>query len=531
MNRRDALGLLTSAAGMALLAACQPSAVPASAPTTPPAAPPTSPPKPTTAAQATSAPAAGTQAASTPTAAAKPTAATSTAPSGTDRPAQAGFVPVGVGASSTESVTPAAGQPRQGGTLRMGNLGDLPNLDGHWISGQHTTYPLFDRLIDLDASLVPHAALAESWETNADYTLITFHLRKGVMFHGGRELTSEDIAWNYNRIKGDRKIDGGIKTNFFVLLASIETPDKYTVVLHASQPWPAVFNVLAWTNILDPQTPPEQNTPVGTGPFSFVEWVQGDHIALKKNPNYWQSGRRYLDGITIKIYSDPQSMASELEGGGIDVAILPLIRDATRLARDPRFQVVYNQNSGSVNIVLAQTKDGAGPTANKLFRQAMNYAIDRQRWSDSVLPGVGSPKSLPVVATSPAYDADKDKAYGFDLEKAKSLVQQSGITNVQIEALYSAASPDYQNVFQIYQADLAKIGVTMTLKPTEPVGYIDQLFNSKFPGVAGGASLFGQLHPAFFWGNAYFSPNANWAGFKSDAYSQLADGLLKEQLR
>ena len=58
-------------------------------------------------------------------------------------------------------------------------------------------------------------------------------------------MTSEDIAWNYNRIKGDRKIDGGIKANFFVPLASVETPDKYTVVLHASQPWPAVFNVLA----------------------------------------------------------------------------------------------------------------------------------------------------------------------------------------------------------------------------------------------------------------------------------------------
>jgi peptide/nickel transport system substrate-binding protein len=348
------------------------------------------------------------------------------------------------------------------------------------------------------------------------------------MFHTNRELSSEDIAWNYKRIKGDRKIDGGIKANFFVPLASIDTPDKYTVVLRASQPWPAVFNVLAWTNIIDPQTPPEQNQPVGTGPFSFVEWIQGDHITLKKNSSYWQSGKPYLDGINVKVYSDPPSMSSELEGGGIDVAILPLIRDAARLAKDPKYQVVYNQNSGSTNIVLAQARDGAGPTANKLFRQALNYTIDRQRWTDTVLPGVGTPKSLPVVNTSPAYDAAKDKAYAFDLDKAKSLVQQSGISNAQIEGLYSASTPDYQAVLQIYQADLAKIGVTLTLKPTEPVGYIDQLFNSKFPGVAGGNSLFGQLHPAFFWGNAYYSPNANWGSFKSDEYSQLADGLLKE---
>ena len=107
-------------------------------------------------------------------------------------------------------------------------------------------------------------------------------------------------------------------------------------------------------------------------------------------------------------------------------------------------------------------------------------------------------------------------------------MQQSGVSDPRIEMLYSPASPDYGTVLQIYQQDLTRIGVTLTLKPTEPVAFIDQLFNSKFPGLAANASLFGQLHPASFWGNAYYSPNANWAGFKTDQYAQLADGLLKE---
>ena len=84
---------------------------------------------------------------------------------------------------------------------------------------------------------------------------------------------------------------------------------------------------------------------------------------------------------------------------------------------------------------------------------------------------------------------------------------------------YSAAAPDYQNVLQIWQQDLAKIGVTLTLKSTEPVAYVDQLFNAKFGALIGGNSLFGQLHPAFFWGNAYYSPAMNWANFKSDEYA------------
>jgi peptide/nickel transport system substrate-binding protein len=506
VSRRSALRFFASAAGVALLAACQ-----APAPTSPGTSAPA--PKPTT-----------------PPAAAQPTAAApaSSAAASTDRPAQAGFLPVGVSQPAAAPATAAKGQPRSGGTLRIGNLGDLPNADGHWINGQNVIYPVYDRLVDLDASLQPHPALADSWDVNADFTQVTFKVRKGVMFHSGRELTAEDIAWNYNRIKSDRKIDGGIKANFFVPLASVETPDKNTLVLKATQPWPAVFNVLAWTNIFDPQVPPDTNKPAGTGPFSFVEWVQGDHFTLKKNSNYWQSGKPYLDGIEIKIFSDPQSMVSQLEGGAIDVALQPLIRDALRLAKDAKYQVVYNQNSGSVNVILAQTREGAGPTTNKLFRQALNASMDRQRWTETVLPSVGSPKSLPVVQSNPAYDAAQDQANTFDLDKAKSLLSQSGVSGAQLEAVSSAAQPDYQNVLQIWQQDLAKIGVTLTLKATEPVAYVDQLFNSKFGAVIGGNSLFGQLHPAFFWGNAYYSPDRNWANFKADEYSAIADGLLKE---
>jgi len=81
---------------------------------------------------------------------------------------------------------------------------------------------------------------------------------------------------------------------------------------------------------------------------------------------------------------------------------------------------------------------------------------------------------------------------------------------------------------QIYQQDLAKIGVTLTLKGQEAVAFTDQLFNSKFSGLAANGSLFGQMHPAFFWGNAYYSPAANWASFKSDEYTSIANGLLTE---
>ncbi len=213
LSRRAALQLFGSAVSVALLAACGPISAPA-APTT--------------------APAVATQ----PTAA--PVAPTLSTTANTDPAARSGFVPVGVSATSPDPATPPKGQPKPGGTLKEGNLGDLPNLDGHWINGQNITYAIFDRLVDLDASLQPHPSLAETWEVNSDFTQVTFHLRKGVTWHTGRPFSSEDVAWNYNRIKGDHKIDGGIKANFFTSLASIDTPDPNTVVIHASQPWPAI---------------------------------------------------------------------------------------------------------------------------------------------------------------------------------------------------------------------------------------------------------------------------------------------------
>ena len=174
VSRRTVLRLFASAAGVALLAACQAPA-PAAPATTAPA------PKP--------APASGGPAPASggPTPA---TAPASSAAASTDRPAQAGFLAVGVSTASTAPTTAARGQPRTGGTLRIGNLGDLPNADGHWISGQNVIYPVYDRLVDLDASLQPHPALAESWDANSDFTQVTFQVRKGVMFHSGRELTA-----------------------------------------------------------------------------------------------------------------------------------------------------------------------------------------------------------------------------------------------------------------------------------------------------------------------------------------------------
>src|SRR5439155_4026524 len=225
---------------------------------------------------------------------------------------------------------------------------------------------------------------------------------------------------------------------------------------------------------------------------------------------------------------DPQSMAAALDGGGLDLILAPPIRDVARWSKDPRFGVTFNQYSGGANLVFVQAKDGAGPTTNKLFRQALNFAIDRKRWTDTILVGYGAPKTLPLAPPNPGYDATRDQTFSFDLDKAKSLLQQSGVGSPSLEALWNAVAADNGTVMQIYQQDLAKIGINLTLKPTEPVQFVDQTYNSKFPNIAAGATLYGNLRPGFFAGNVYYSPFNNWSSFRSDRLRQLTDGLLHE---
>jgi peptide/nickel transport system substrate-binding protein len=119
-------------------------------------------------------------------------------------------------------------------------------------------------------------------------------------------------------------------------LASVETPDKYTVIMKSDTPWPGMFKLLALFNIADPVTMQANGdkTPAGTGPFKFGEYAQGDHLSLIRNPNYWDQRKPYLDGVTFSIFANGQSMITSLEGGALDVANQPPLPDVVRLNSD-----------------------------------------------------------------------------------------------------------------------------------------------------------------------------------------------------
>ena len=374
ISRRSALRLLGSTAGVALAAACAP-APQAPAPTPMPAAPPTSVP---------------------------PAAAAPTLP-----PAAAVVV--------TQAPQSASPQPRSGGTLRAALTADLPNLDPHinTTTAHENLFLAFDRIIQYDDQLHPQPMLAESWDLSTDLRQIKFNLRKGVQWHTGREFTSDDVKWNLLRVRDPKSPSVGFRnqSNWFT---TIETPDKNSIILKSEQPRPALFDLFEYLNIIDPLTmegPEAKLKAVGTGPFVFSEWAQGDHILLTKNRNYWQTGRPYLDGlqanvrdiqaeVRVSIVKDAQAMVAQLEGGAVDLIKAPPLRDAARLKADTQYKVVTHPASAQhfqqgVNTLVP-------PLDNKKVRQALNYALDRKRFSDTALLGTGQPIALPWLPSSPA---------------------------------------------------------------------------------------------------------------------------------
>ncbi|HLZ26817.1 MAG TPA: ABC transporter substrate-binding protein [Chloroflexota bacterium] len=427
---------------------------------------------------------------------------------------------------------PATGQPKPGGTLRMGMVGDLTQLEGQLIipGALDTLWQVYDRLTAYDDRLQPQPMLAESWEITPDSKQITLHLRKGVQFHSGRELTSEDIRANITRAQNP-KTGVGQLAPLASWWTAVQTPDPATVVLSSEQPRPGVFDFLEYFNIVDPvaaAAPDAPTKPVGTGPFMLAEYAQGDHITFKKNPNYWQPGKPYLDQFVVMILKDQQSMSAQLEGGALDVADVPATPDAARLKADPKYQFIVDPGSGTYSLVAANTQ--LAPTDNKLVRQAINWSINRQRYVDTVQQGLyGAPKDLPWPPGSAAYDTAKQAQVHQDLDKARALLQQAGVSAASLTILHTAGNSEQSNFAQILQADLQSIGLQSTILAQDPAAWRATTASLKGWNVNVTASDYSQLLPSSLATmSAWWSYSVGQTGFKDPQYEQLVTTIGTE---
>jgi peptide/nickel transport system substrate-binding protein len=446
-------------------------------------------------------------------------------PTGPTPPSNPQSAPTGSSAAGATPGTPvqSAGQPRSGGKLRFAMATDLDQgVEAARLGNAYTpsVFMLFDTLTAYDAQRKPQPLLAESWDWAADNTSLKLNLRKGVTFHSGRELTSDDVKYNMLRVREPAHMQLGGMSAWY----TIETPDKYTVILRSDQPRPLAFDFLEYLNITDKdlaESPDAKTKAGGTGPFKLVEWVTGDHVSFTKNTSYWQSGKPYLDEVNVAIVKDPQAMSLQLDSGALDAIYTPPLQNAGRWQQDSSFQVSVDDPNGyfftaAVNVAMA-------PFDKKAVRQAVNYAIDRKRFADTILLKLGGPgQDLPWPAGAPADEPSKQQMYAFDLDKARSLLAGAGVSNLAFDLTFLTIPPELGQLAQILASDLDKIGVKLNLVPLETPAYLARTAAHDFQITLQNA-LFSHMEPGtmFNLSGLYRPAPQGTTSFGSDQYTQL----------
>src|SRR3569833_488330 len=228
----------------------------------------------------------------------------------------------------------------------------------------------------------------------------------------------------------------------------------------------------------------------------------------------------------VSIQRDPQTMVSQLEAGSLDIADAPGQIDIARIGKDSMYRTLTEPSN--TNVFGVNT--GLPPTDNKLVRQAINYAIDRKRMVDSVYQGTGTAECLPWQPNSLAFEAAKNNFYTYDLDKAKSLLSQAGLSNASFDIVVASTANENSLVAQILQSALQGLGITATIKPYETAAYLDQINNHKYTGAYVGAIAYAAMEPISIISNSrHLDPSGNSnTAFKSDQNAQLYQSASTE---
>ncbi|MCL5046891.1 MAG: ABC transporter substrate-binding protein [Actinobacteria bacterium] len=282
---------------------------------------------------------------------------------------------------------------------------------------------VFDGLVRLDANLVPQASLAEKWD-NPDPTTWIFYLRKGVKFHDGQELTSEDVKYTYDTIL-DEKFKAPYRA-LYTPIEKIEAPDKYTVKFKLKSPYAPLMSYLDMGIVpKHVAEKPEGNfasKPVGTGPYRMVSWTKNNKIEFEAFKDYW-AGAPKSPKVTYFIIPDNTTRVAALEAGDVDLVHSPLSpQDIARMKDKAGFKVISTTGLGftylnfnTQNPILKDVK----------VRQAIAHLVDKQTLSSKIYQGMDKPGISVLLPGTWAY-SDSIKTQPYDLKKAAELFAQAG---------------------------------------------------------------------------------------------------------
>jgi len=362
----------------------------------------------------------------------------------------------------------SAAKPKMGGVLKYGLSSYPPNFNPTRSSGTAALTvkeQIYTGLVAYwkGGEIIPD--LATSWETPDDKTYI-FHLRKGVKFHDGSPFTAEDVKFTMEYIQ-DPKNAATYRTHFKGI-ESIEVLDAYTVKVKLSKPQASFLAALARPEcgmlskkLIGGGTSLEKKM-IGTGPFMFEALEPGVFVKLKKNPYYYRSGERYLDGIKFVAYKDENTRVTALRTGDVDIIEYVPWKDMASIEKDANLQLT----SGGGPFMMIQFNVRKPPFNNPLVRKAIGYAVEREAVIAVAFHGRGWPIYGALLPEHNwAHSPDLKNYFEYNPEKAKKMLAEAGYPNgFKAKLLSTGQYKMHQQTAEVVQDYLKRIGLEIELE-------------------------------------------------------------------
>ncbi len=341
-------------------------------------------------------------------------------------------------------------QPRNGGELVFPVPSEPPSYDGHreeTFGLIHPFAPFYNLLLRVDPTdpggTKPHPDLAESWTISADGLTYTFKLRTGVKFHDGSDMSSRDVKASYDKIIFPPAGVGSTRKGQYNVVQAVEAPDPLTVRFRLK--WPSAsflasvsspYNFIYKADLLAKDVHWYEKNVMGTGPFTFVEHVKGSHVLGRKNPNYWDKGKPYLDGFRAIFMRDSAAQVAAIRGERAHIqfrGFSPAERDSLVNALGAKITV---QESPWDCVLMVAINHEKKPFDDRRVRRALTLALDRHEGSKALsriaivrdVAGVQVPGT--PFATPPA-ELHKLAGYWPDIKasraEARRLLKEAGV--------------------------------------------------------------------------------------------------------
>ncbi len=343
----------------------------------------------------------------------------------------------------------SCGTPSPGGRIVYGLTLSPSGIDPHINASSELGIPLtsvYDTLVYLDpetGTFVP--GLAERWEVSADGLVYTFHLRRGVTFHDDTPFDAEAVRFNLERITSPGLASQ--KAHFMLgPYERAEVVDEYTIRIHLSEPFSPLLDALSqvYLGMASPAAVERwgdeyQLHQVGTGPFIFAEYVPGDHLLLRRNPDYewgpsvYRRDTAQLEEIEFRFFTDPATRSPALETGEADVMGEIPPQDFARLEASADFRVEPVSIPGASLMIFMNTT--RPPLDDIRVRQALLYGTDRRAIIATVFRDTSPVAYGPLAAATVGYEPAVQSYYPYDPAQAAALLDEAGWSDTDGDAV------------------------------------------------------------------------------------------------